>query len=155
MKNLRYRSRISVLLSLIILIIMLPTTLFPAFKSNTPILSISIFAFMLIFILSVFFSTRYIIKGENLIIKCLGIKMANININYIQSIKRSYNPLSSPAISLKRLSISFISENGPQYILLSPVKEREFINELKEINPNIISSIVDKNNVLRFWDWDI
>jgi hypothetical protein len=39
--------------------------------------------------------------------------------------------------------------------LISPVKEQEFINELKAINPDIDVNVPDKKKLWRIWDWDI
>ena len=83
-----------------------------------------------------------------------GIRSYTINIDDIISIKRSYNPLSSPASSLKRLKITE-EKNRLKIILISPVREQEFLSLLKEINPNIEIEVKDKQSALRFWDWDI
>ncbi|MFR9580623.1 MAG: PH domain-containing protein, partial [Rikenellaceae bacterium] len=74
----------------------------------------------------------------------------------IKTIKRSYNSLSSPAASLKRLEVKFYHKGRAQSGLISPVREEEFITKLKEINPYIQVTINQKrNSILRFWDWDI
>ncbi len=80
--------------------------------------------------------------------------MVTIDITKITAIKRSYNPLSSPAASLKRLEIKFHHKGLPMTALISPVRESEFIENLKEINPNIKINISQNQNILRFWDWD-
>ena len=78
-----------------------------------------------------------------------------VNIADIVSVKRSYNPLSSPAASLKRLRISFKKRAKYPYMLISPVREREFIEALKAVNPDIRVDIPEKKGVWRIWDWDI
>jgi hypothetical protein len=40
--------------------------------------------------------------------------------------------------------------------LISPVREREFIDELKAVNPDIVIDVPpDKKGIWRVWDWDI
>lgn len=73
----------------------------------------------------------------------------------IATIKRSYNPLSSPAASLKRLEVKFHNKGRIETVFISPVREGEFIEKLKNINPNIEVKVAEKLNILRFWDWDI
>ncbi len=152
MKNIKYRSRISIFLTLLIVALLIPSIL-PALKSDA-FVAIAVSSLAPIFIIFCFASTKYIIIDEKLIVKTLGIKMADINIANIRSIERSYNPLSSPAGSLKRLKVSFYSKGHKQLILISPVREQEFIEQLRCINPNITTRIKDKRGVLRFWDWD-
>ncbi|HRW69494.1 PH domain-containing protein, partial [Lentimicrobium sp.] len=52
----------------------------------------------------------------------------------LQSIRPTSNPLSSPALSLKRLELRF---RNRETIMISPVKQEEFIELLKSINPEI------------------
>jgi hypothetical protein len=107
---------------------------------------------------------RAIISGNKLYLKIWFIPVGSANILDIISIERTYNPISSPAASLKRLCIRF--KRGVSYSnwatwqsapiwLLSPVKEKEFVEALKTINPAIYVKIVDKQGKWRFWDWDI
>jgi hypothetical protein len=41
------------------------------------------------------------------------------------------------------------------YILISPVREQEFIQELKSLNPNIVINVPEKKGLWRIQDWDI
>jgi hypothetical protein len=70
-------------------------------------------------------------------------------------VERSYNPLSSPAASLKRLRIGLGGKAKFPYMLISPVKEQEFIEELKAVNPDIYVRVPDKKGIWRVHDWDI
>lgn len=96
--------------------------------------------------------TRYIISENYLIVKIWFITTGILNIADIRSINRSYNPLSSPAASLKRLRINFF--RGRPW-LISPVNEIVFIEELKRINPYIDINIPDQKDMWRIEDWDI
>lgn len=83
------------------------------------------------------------------------IPMGSVNISDIISTERSYNPLSSPAASLKRLHIRFWNGAKQPYMLISPVREKEFIEELIAVNPDIYIHIPDKKGRWRIQDWDI
>jgi hypothetical protein len=74
-----------------------------------------------------------------------------LNIKEIRSVKRSYNPLSSPASSLKRILVNTSKLN----VLISPVREKEFLAQLATINPNIEIEVSERTEWYRFWDWDI
>ncbi|MEG1955049.1 MAG: PH domain-containing protein [Mucinivorans sp.] len=145
-----FRSRISVLLLGFILAIFIPISL-PMFQ-RVSIVEICIIGGLMLFILFVFTGIHYIFSGNKLLIKMWFIPMGSINILEISSLKRSYNPLSSPAASLKRLAVY---RYGNLYALLSPVKEQEFIEELKAINPRIKLNVYSKAGLWRIWDWDI
>ncbi|MCD8265324.1 MAG: PH domain-containing protein [Tannerellaceae bacterium] len=111
-----------------------------------------ILAGALLFIILLFTGTRYIISGDKLLVKIWFITSGTLNIPEIKSVERSYNPLSSPAASLKRLRISFVRG---RYWLISPVREEEFFKELKAINPHIHIHVPEKRKRWRVQDWDI
>jgi len=145
-----FRSRISVLLLGFVLAIFIP--------SSIPIIRYMILSSLLImggtflFIVFLFSGMRYIISGGKLYVKIGIVPYKSVKIADIVSIERSYNLLSSPAASLKRLRLDI--ENGA-YMLISPVREQEFIETLKAINPNIHLNIPVKKGVWRIQDWDI
>ncbi|NYE58608.1 hypothetical protein HDG70_002359 [Carboxydothermus ferrireducens DSM 11255] len=97
---------------------------------GTVIISIS-----LVFWGWVWFSTGYKIDENFLVIKSGPIK-AKIPIKEITKIYKTRNPVSSAALSLDRLAIVF----GKNYdeVIISPVDEDKFINELRKINSKII-----------------
>jgi hypothetical protein len=86
----------------------------------------------------------------------LHIAFDKIPIADICRIKRSYNPLSAPAASFKRLAV-YRTVNGKQKLsaLISPVREQEFLDTLKAINPSIQISVTNKRRFWRLGDWDI
>lgn len=87
------------------------------------------------FIILVFLTIKYEIEEERLLIKCACSKPVKIDINTIKKIVETNNPISSPAASLDRLEITYAG-NGK--IIISPERKNEFINDIKEINPNVI-----------------
>ncbi len=105
---------------------------------------------LLLFVL-ILFGIRYEITQTELRIKLGPLRMGTIKLNDIKSIKRSYNPLSSPAASLKRLVV-----NAPRFnALISPANEEEFLRLIKKRNPSVEIEVTNKTDWYRFWDWDL
>jgi hypothetical protein len=108
---------------------------------------------ILLFILLLSAGMRYVISKDKLLLKIFWfIPSGSADIEEIATIERSYNPLSSPAVSLKRLHITFM--RGQSW-LISPVCEQEFIEVLKTINPHISVNVPPKKGGWRIQDWDI
>ncbi len=79
------------------------------------------------------FGIHYVIDKNYLIIKIGKFTESKILINDIGSINRSYSLIASPANSLKRLQINYADGE----VLISPKKERDFIEHLKSLNSTI------------------
>ena len=86
-----------------------------------------------IFMLWFWFTTEYIIAENHLIIRCGPFKN-KILLKNIKSVRKTKNPLSSPALSLRRLEISYDTYNS---VLISPKNREEFIKTLTEQYPHI------------------
>ncbi len=83
---------------------------------------------------------RYVITSENMLIVEMGrpFPPVHIAIKDIVSVKRSNNPISSPALSMDRVEITYRSPKGDkQHIYLSPLKREEMMQVLKKRNPQI------------------
>jgi hypothetical protein len=98
---------------------------------------------------------RYVISGNILYLKMWCIPNMSTKIANIVSIERSYNLLSAPAGSLKRLCIRLGEDAKYPYWLISPVREQEFLKELKSIDPLIHIHVPVKKGIWRIWDWDV
>ena len=129
--------------------------------------------FIGIFILIVFayLSIYYVLTDKEIEIYYLcglfGKPFGKIYIPAITSVERSYNPLNAPAGALKRLRFQFkrgykwhnflpLSKNPFIIVIypsISPVREQEFLEILKKINPDIQIKINDKKGWWRFWDF--
>ena len=117
---------------------------------------------MFLFFVLLFCGIRYIISRDKLYLKIWGIPCGSVNIADIISVERSYKqPISSPAVSFKRLRIGLtgttFGKKGAKfpYLLISPIREQKFIEELKTVNPDIIVHIPVQKGILRVLDWDI
>lgn len=89
--------------------------------------------FIPIFILWLWFTTEYILTEKSLIIR-YGPFKKEISLHTITSVRKTSNPLSSPALSLKRIEISYEKYN---MVLISPKDRDNFIKLLMERFPNI------------------
>ncbi|MBS4210897.1 PH domain-containing protein [Neobacillus rhizophilus] len=85
-----------------------------------------------IFILWLWLTTYYVIDDKNLIVRYGPFKKI-IPFYSIKSVKKTMNPLSSPALSLKRLEITY-----GQYdtVLISPKDRDEFMDVLANHCPH-------------------
>ena len=134
-----YRSRISPIIWGIVWLIILPILFFTvrAAFSDPDLLNIGILFIIwipiLAFILYIMFGIHYVIDKNYLIIKIGKFTESKILINDIGSINRSYSLIASPANSLKRLQINYADGE----VLISPKKERDFIEHLKSLNSTI------------------
>lgn len=86
-----------------------------------------------IFILWMWFTTYYVIDEKNLIVRFGPFKKI-VPLNSIKSVKKTMNPLSSPALSLKRLEIVYGQYNS---VLISPKNRDEFIEVLLQRCPHV------------------
>jgi len=152
-----FRSRISILVILFMLeIFFLP--IIPIISEVSFIeLLVLILVLSLIFVFSIysFFKISYEINNGKLYGKMWSISTGYINISEIISIKRTYNPLSSAAASLNRLCVKIKKKGKYPYILISPIRENEFIENLLSINPDIKIDVSYKKRWWKIWNWDI
>ncbi|MDC4305773.1 PH domain-containing protein [Acinetobacter baumannii] len=80
------------------------------------------------------FSTYYVVETNILVIKSLIFRW-KINIDDITQIEPTHNPLSSPALSLDRLKISYMKNGRIAKVIISPKDKEGFLNTLRN-NPN-------------------
>lgn len=80
------------------------------------------------------FNTYYVVENNTLIIKSLVFRW-KINMNDITQIEPTHNPLSSPALSLDRLKISYMKNGRIAKVMISPKDKEGFLNTLRK-NPN-------------------
>ena len=89
-----------------------------------------------IFFASLIFLKRYVVEGENLTVFYGFFLKKTIPVSSITSIQPTHKVLSSPARSLRRLSIRY---NKYDEILVSPEDPEAFVAALKAINPQILT----------------
>jgi len=151
-----FRSRISILLIGLILVLFLPCFI-PIFTHKID-QGMYIVGGSFAFILFVYSGIHYVISKDKLHLKIWFIPTYSLKINVITSMERSYCLFDIPTnttASFRKLRIQFERKTKCSYINVSPVREQEFIEELKKVNPNISASFDDKNRIGSIWDWDI
>ena len=148
-----FRSRISVLVLAFVLIILILSSI--SMFQHKAYNNLYTLGGVLLFLIFLFGGMRYVISENYLYCKMWNITSGSVNIADIVSVERSYNPISSAAASLKRLNINFNNNVSIPFWLISPVREQEFIDELKAINPNISAHVPITKGIWRIWDWDI
>ena len=134
---------------------------------------VGLIGLIIIWILTIFIpfalrSMYYVLTDKEIQIYYLWGMRGKFFISAISSVQRSYNQLNAPAASLKRLGFHFRKgykwdvyfSSSPFFVTalpsISPVREQEFLETLKTLNPNIHINVTDKKRVWwRFWDWDI
>ena len=89
-----------------------------------------------LYIFSLTALVRYVIDGDTLFVFTGFFTKTIIPISSITSIRPSRNPISSPALSLRRLSIRY---NKYDEILVSPKDREAFVAALKAANPQILT----------------
>jgi len=149
-----FRSRISVLVMIFILAIMLLPLILMINSGNVSNPALYILAGTFLFIILLLCGIGYEITEKHLIFK-MWFFSTKVPISMIVSIERSYILLASGAASLKRLFVRFKKGYKYPFALVSPVREQEFLETLKILNPNIQINVTNKDGWWRFWDWDI
>ncbi|MBM7647431.1 hypothetical protein JOC78_000352 [Bacillus ectoiniformans] len=86
-----------------------------------------------LFIIWMWLTTCYILDEHHLVVK-FGPFKKKIPLESIKSVKKTMNPLSSPALSLKRLEIVY---GDFQTVLISPEDREEFMKILSAKCPHV------------------
>ncbi|HEX6994681.1 MAG TPA: PH domain-containing protein [Gammaproteobacteria bacterium] len=83
-------------------------------------------------------STRYTLTPEELRIVC-GPFHWTVRLKDIRRVSRTSNPLSSPALSLRRLRIEY---GNRRFVMISPDDEERFLRELEIRRPGVVDSSI-------------
>lgn len=78
------------------------------------------------------FGIRYVLYSEHLLVSMSIYGKARVRYADIVEVKKTHNPLSSAAMSLRRIQIDYVEDGVHRMILISPVKRKTFIKELEE-----------------------
>ncbi|MBE1615206.1 PH domain-containing protein [Flavobacterium sp. SaA2.13] len=128
-----YKSKIDTWLLAVVFVPLL-AILFQALVTFTWAL-FAFIAVIIVLMIYMFTKTMYVINNDSLQIKMGIIEYQQVKISDITSVKRTNNPVSAPALSLKRLEVRY--GNRFDYLLISPKDRDAFIANLLEINPFI------------------
>lgn len=128
-----FKSKIDVWLLLVIYVPVTIAIVTGIIDQKWEMLAINIF--IVIVVTYLFTGTKYIINNNTLYIKIGAIQIEKLDIHKLKKIEKTFNPLSAPALSLKRLKLSYGESFG--YTLISPKEREQFINAILEINPYV------------------
>lgn len=104
-------------------------------------LGIAILAPVILFVVYMFMTTKYTIENGKLTVKSGFLFHKTIDINTIKKIKETNNFISAPATSLDRIELFYGKYDS---IIISPKKKKEFIAEIKTLNPNVELTLKQK-----------
>jgi len=161
MERKKFRSRISVALIVVMLSVSVPIIYAEIY------IVACIYGILIAFCLVSLRCIYYVLTDSAIEVYYLGRFRGKFFISVITSVERTYNMLDAPAASAKRLRFSFrrgykwdkFFSHSPFFMIfqpaISPAREREFLEALKTLNPNIQINVSDKKGWWRFWDWDI
>jgi hypothetical protein len=85
---------------------------------------------------SILVATHYHVREGRLFVRSGPFKW-QISIADIQSVHATRNPLSSPALSLDRLSIQYHEDGNSRALMVSPLQKDAFVQALHSVNPGI------------------
>ena len=77
------------------------------------------------------FGINYVLYSEHMLISMSLYGKARVRYADIVDVKKTNNPLSSAAMSLRRIQIDYVENDVHRMILISPVKRKRFIEELE------------------------
>ena len=77
------------------------------------------------------FGIKYVLYSEHMLISMSLYGKARVRYADIVEVKKTNNPLSSAAMSLRRIQIDYVENGVHRMILISPVKRKRFIEELE------------------------
>ena len=128
-----FKSKIDVWLLLVIYVPVTIAMVTGIIDKKWEVLAINVF--IVIVVTYLFTGTKYIINNNTLYIKIGAIQIEKLDIHKLKKIEKTFNPLSAPALSLKRLKLSYGESFG--YTRISPKEREQFINAILEINPYV------------------
>ena len=106
-------------------------------EATNPMLAFAFLVFcgaIVMFMLTILYTTHYTISGDRLAVRC-GPFRYSISLPDIEEVVPSRNPLSSPALSLDRLHISY---RGSMFgLLISPRDKQMFLADLVARAPHL------------------
>lgn len=129
-----YRTKIDLWMALLILIplVMEAKIGIDSIRAGKPnwIVIGTFFLILLIMIPLVFI--RYTLYNDYILVQCYLFGTERIPYDSITNIKKTWNPLSSAAMSLRRIQIDYTVNGRHEMTLISPVKRDEFLKEVEK-----------------------
>lgn len=128
----KFRSRISIILVLLVIGVIGFGTYQACTEEKYP--AILAMVVVLLLFIGIIVGMNYTIDEDKLIVCNLFFIRQTYELKKLKSITRTYNPVSSPAASLKRIKLDFGCGHP---LIISPANQDVFIEEILRINPNV------------------
>jgi len=126
-----YRSRVSVILTTLLFCAPvgqgIATYLAGDFKLGA---TLTLFCIITAIVLVFCFGVKYVINGDKLEVRTLGMRQVSIDIHSITGFEENHNIVSAPAASFNRLWVCY--GNGER-VNISPRNQEQFIAEINAI----------------------
>lgn len=78
------------------------------------------------------FGIKYVLYSEHMLISMSLYGKARVRYVDIVDVKKTNNPLSSAAMSLRRIQIDYVEDDVHRMVLISPVNRKTFIDEIEQ-----------------------
>jgi hypothetical protein len=127
-----YKSKIGLELLIPIVLILGGTGIFMAYEKIWT--GLAIILAVGVFFAHLFLTTYYQVDADTLRVKCGFLLNKTISIETIREIRNTKSFISSPALSLDRIVVSYGKYDS---VIISPEKKHEFIDHLRSNNPAI------------------
>ena len=104
----------------------------PIIRSGTVKWSMVLIAVGMSIMILPLFGIKYVMYSEHLLISMSLYGKARVRYADIVEVKKTNNPLSSAAMSLRRIQIDYTENDVHRMVLISPVKRKTFIEEIEQ-----------------------
>ena len=135
-----YRTAIDWWLGLILVaceVLFLYLVIEPIIKRGTIEWSMVLIAVGMSIMILPLFGIQYVLYSEHLLISMSLYGKLRVKYADIVEVKKTNNPLSSAAMSLRRIQIDYVENDVHRMVLISPVKRNTFIEELEQRRTSI------------------
>lgn len=78
------------------------------------------------------FGIKYVLYSEHMLVSMSMYGKARVRYADIVEVKKTNNPLSSAAMSLRRIQIDYVENDVHRMVLISPVNRKTFIDEIEK-----------------------
>lgn len=130
-----YRTAIDWWLGLVLVaceVLFLYLVIEPIIKGGTIEWSMVLLAIGMSIMILPLFGIKYVLYSEHLLISMSLYGKLRIRYADIVAVKKTNNPLSSAAMSLRRIQIDYVENGVHRMVLISPVKRKTFIEEIEQ-----------------------
>lgn len=84
-------------------------------------------------VLAPLFFIKYVLYSEHLLVSMGFYGKVRVRYDDITGVKETFNPLSSAAMSLRRIQIDYVENGVHRMVLVSPVRRKEFMKKIEAL----------------------